>query len=207
MFIGNDIAARNHLWVAWVLELVGDVLWLRELRAERDMPFSKQRDVVRDLVGRYRPVRVSVDQTGMGEAVVEQLQDDHGPFRIEGVLMTGPRRLDVATALREAMEDRRLRIPENDDLRRDLHSVRAEAGPTGAPRLIADDSSDGHADRFWACALACAAAAGAAGPFEAWTDGHRFAALDFPGGADGEYTIDREIGVVRSPLSVLDSWR
>ncbi len=96
----------------------------------------------------------------MGEAIVEQLQDDHGKIRVEGVLMTGPRRLDVATALREAVDDRRLRIPADDDLRRDLHAVRVEAGPTGAPRLIADRAgTDGHADRFWALALACAAAA------------------------------------------------
>jgi len=207
-FIGIDVARRRDLWVAAVLEKVGDVLWLRELRAERDIPFSKQRAVVRELVGRYRPVRISVDQTGMGEAVVEQYQDDHGSLRIEGVLMTGPRRLNVATALREAMEDRAIRIPKDDDLRRDLHSVRAEAGPTGGARLIAERAgTDGHADRFWACALACAAAAGASGPLEVWTDGQRFAALDFPGETGGEYTIDRELGVVRSPLAALDSWR
>ena len=73
--------------------------------------------------------------------------------------MTGPRRLDVATALREAVEDRRLRLPPDAELRRDLHSVRAEAGPTGAPRLMAERSGGhGHADRFWAIALACTAA-------------------------------------------------
>ena len=90
---------------------------------------------------------------------MEQLQEDLGRTVVEGVLMTGPRRLDVATALREAVEDRRLRIPPDADLRRDLHAVRAEAGPTGAPRLLAERSgTDGHADRFWALALACTAA-------------------------------------------------
>ena len=160
VYIGIDVARRRDLWVAVVIERVADVLWVRELRAERDIPFSEQRQIVRELEERYRPVRIAVDQTGMGEAVVEQLQDDHGSLRVEGVLMTGPRRLDVATALREAMEDRRLRIPPDEALRRDLHSVRAEAGPTGSPRLIAErGKSDGHADRFWALALACGAAA------------------------------------------------
>jgi len=158
--IGIDVARRRDLWVAAVLERVGDVKWCRDLIVERDIAFSKQRAIVRDLVDRYRPARVAVDQTGMGEAFVEQLRDDHGSLRVEGVLMTTPRRLDVATALREAVEDRHLRIPEDDDLHRDLHSVRAEAGPTGAPRLIAQSAgTDGHADRFWAIALACAAAA------------------------------------------------
>ena len=157
--VGVDVARRRDLWVAAVLEQVGDVLWLRDLAVRQGIPFSQQRAIVGDLAARYRPVRIAVDQTGMGEAVVEQLQEDLGRTVVEGVLMTGPRRLDVATALREAVEDRRLRIPPDGELRRDLHAVRAEAGPTGAPRLLAERAgTDGHADRFWALALACTAA-------------------------------------------------
>ena len=160
-YIGIDVARRRDLWVAIVLELVGDVLWVREMRAERDITFAEQRTIVAQLVGRYRPVRIAVDQTGMGEAVVEQLQIDYGTLRVEGVVMTAPRRLDIATALREAMEDQRLRIPADDQvLRLDLHAVRVEVGPTGAARLVAERAgTDGHADRFWALALACGAAA------------------------------------------------
>ncbi len=159
--IGVDVARRRDLWVAAVLEHVGDVLWLRELVVERGIPFSRQRAIVGDLAARYRPVRIAVDQTGMGEAVVEQLQEDLGRMLVDGVLMTAPRRLDVASVLREAVEDCRLRIPADGDLRRDLHAIRAEAGPTGAPRLMAERTgTDGHADRFWALALACAAIAG-----------------------------------------------
>ena len=132
---------------------------MRELRAERDITFREQGDIVAELVDRYRPVRIAVDQTGMGEAVVEQLAGVFGR-RVEGVLMTGPRRLDLATALREAFEDRRIRIPDDQELRLDLHAVRAEPGPTGGARLVAARAgTDGHADRFWALALACGAAA------------------------------------------------
>ena len=167
--IGVDVARRRDLWVAAVLERVGDVLWLRELVVRHGIPFSQQRAIVGALARNYAPARIAVDQTGMGEAVVEQLQEDLGRTVVDGVLMTGPRRLDVATALREAVEDRRLRLPPEPELRRDLHSVRAEAGPTGAPRLMAERSGeDGHADRFWAIALACTAArestAAVAGP-------------------------------------------
>ena len=177
--IGVDVARRRDHWVAAVLEQVGDVLWLRELAVQQGIPFSAQRAIVGDLAARYRPVRIAVDQTGMGEAVVEQLQEDLGRTVVEGVLMTGPRRLDVATALREAVEDRRLRIPPDGDLRRDLHAVRAEAGLTGAPRLMAERSgTDGHADRFWALALACTAARTATtAPIEGATAGPRAATL------------------------------
>ena len=177
--IGVDVARRRDLWVAAVLERLGDMLWLRELAVQRAIPFSQQRAIVGALAARYRPLRIAVDQTGMGEAVVEQLQEDLGSATVEGVLMTGPRRLDAATALREAVEDRRLRIPADDALRRDLHAVRAEAGPTGAPRLLAERSgTDGHADRFWALALACAAIAdGGTHRLEGATAGRRAATL------------------------------
>ena len=177
--IGVDVARRRDLWVAAVLEQVGDVLWLRELVVRQGIPFSQQRAIVGALAASYRPVRIAVDQTGMGEAVVEQLQEDLGRATVEGVLMTGPRRLDAASALREAVEDRRLRIPADGDLRRDLHAVRAEAGPTGAPRLMAERSgTDGHADRFWSLALACAAARSAiATPIEGTSAGPRAATL------------------------------
>ncbi len=159
-YIGVDIARRNDLWVAVVIERVGDVLWLRELQARRGISFADQAAVIDGLVHQYNPVRIAADQTGMGEAVVESMQDRHGRSRVEGVLLTSSRRLDVATALREALEDQRLRIPSDEALRRDLHSIKSESGPTGAPRLVASrNESDGHADRFWALALACAAAA------------------------------------------------
>ena len=157
-YIGVDIARRNDLWVAVVLECIGDVLWVRELCAKRGITFAEQASIINGMVAGYHPIRIAVDQTGMGESPVEQMQEAHGRNRVEGVLLSAPRRLDVATSLREAMEDSRLRLPVDEQLRRDLHSIKAEVTATGAPRLVAERSgTDGHADRFWALALAVAA--------------------------------------------------
>ena len=159
-YLGVDIARRRHLWVATVLERVGDILWLREQVILRNQPFSLQHEVSARLHAKYNFVRSAFDQTGMGEEFVEVEQAAHGRHRVEGALMTGPRKLDMATALAEKLQDRRLRIHDDPDMRADLHSVRAEAGPTGAPRLVADeDGLLGHGDRFWSLALAVAAAA------------------------------------------------
>ena len=160
-FIGVDQAIRRHLWVAWALEIVGDVAWTREVRVLRGGTFAQRDDALAAMVARFRPVRVAADRTGLGEKPVEDWKRRFGATRVEGVAFTPARKLDLATALRERVEQGRLRLPPDDATRRDLLSVRAEAGPTGAPRLAADENGDGHADRFWAAALACAAAAAA----------------------------------------------
>ena len=157
-YIGVDIARRRHLWIAVALELCGDVLWTRELIARRNISFAEQTAIVGELINRYQPVRVAVDQTGMGEKVVEDWVNLHGSV-VEGVLMNSPSQLKLATALKERLEDRRLRNPSDVDLRSDLRGVRKVTGPTGNPRLITPDRGDQHSDRFWAYALACGAAA------------------------------------------------
>lgn len=160
-FVGVDIAARNDLFVIWVLELVGDVLVTREVIARRRISFAEQDALLDDVMHRYRVVRVRMDQTGMGEKPVEDAKRRHGQLRVEGILFSSAAKLDMATALKESMQDRKTRLPAGDPvLRADLHSVKSQVGISGTRRLVADGESDGHADRFWAAALACSAAQG-----------------------------------------------
>ena len=134
VFIGNDIARRNDLWVAWVLELVGDVAWTREIKTLKGATFAAQDAALDELVARYKPVRIAMDQTGMGEKPVEDAKRRYGASRAEGVLFTSARKLDLATALRERFEDRTIGIPIGDRaLRADLYSVQKTVGTTGAP--------------------------------------------------------------------------
>ena len=118
---------------------------------------------------------------------------------VEGVLLSAPRRLAVATALKSVMEDRRLRIPVSEKLRTDLRSIRTEQGATGAPRLVGDTGDDGsHGDRFWALALAAAAAEEGGGPVDGLPAGLResFGVFAAPGTRPG-LEIDAELGIVR----------
>ena len=164
-FLGMDIAARGDMTVIWALERVGDVLWARERVELKRAPFAAQLAELARLMARYHVVSAAMDQTGMGEAVVEQAQVAHGRHRVNGVLFSPAAKLDMATRLKDAMEDRRLRLPQGDRaLRNDLHSVERHVGPTGIPRLLADREGGSHADRFWALALAVTAAAAADGP-------------------------------------------
>lgn len=158
-FVGVDIAARNDLFVIWVDELVGDVLWTREVIVRRRITFAEQDALLEGVFARYRVVRCAMDQTGMGEKPVEDAKRRHGASRVEGVLFTGAAKLDMATEMKERFQDRKKRIPAGDPaLRSDLHAIKSQVGITGQRRLVADGETDGHADRFWAAALASVAA-------------------------------------------------
>lgn len=157
-FVGVDIATRKDLFVIWVLEAVGDVLWTREIIAKKRIPFSEQDALLDAVFQRYRVVRCLMDQTGLGEKPVEDAKRRYGRTRVEGVLFTGPQKLELATVGKEAFESRRIRINITPEIRSDLHKIQRTSTATGAPRFIAESDSEGHADRAWSCFLALEAA-------------------------------------------------
>jgi phage FluMu gp28-like protein len=193
-YVGMDIAARGDLTVIVVLEDDAGVLWMREMLELRGQSFAAQLAALDRIMREYRIVRAAIDQTGMGEMPVEEARRRHGAYRVEGVIFSPARKLDLATALRERMEDRRLRIPVGmHELRVDLHGVQRVAGATGAPRLVAERQDGSHADRFWALALACAAAADERPDYAAWasagrTDVARLSAIERAGRGWGAVT-------------------
>lgn len=153
-FVGVDIGARRDLFVIWVFEAVGDVLWTRELIERQRIPFAEQDALLANVFKRYRVVKCCIDQTGMGEKPVEDAKTRHGPYRVEGVLFTLASKLEMATIAKERFEQRRVRIPTGKAIRDDLHKLQKTTTATGAPRFVAESDSDGHADRAWACFLA-----------------------------------------------------
>jgi phage FluMu gp28-like protein len=99
--------------------------------------------------------RVCIDRTGLGMQFAERAAQRFGVYKVEGVNFSGPVKEDLAFPLRSAFEDRAIRIPFGDDpLIADLRKIRKETTASGNIRFVADSDADGHADRFWALALA-----------------------------------------------------
>jgi phage FluMu gp28-like protein len=152
-YAGMDIGRRRDLTVIWVLEQVGDVLWTRENIELSKASFAEQDVELNRVIEKYNPCRVCMDQSGMGEKMVEDAKLKYGN-RIEGVLFSAPVKLDLAGAVRKRFEDRTIRIPHDRKVRDDFHSVKRVITSAGNIRFDAERSGDGHADRFWAMALA-----------------------------------------------------
>jgi phage FluMu gp28-like protein len=163
-FVGMDIARRRDLTVIWVLEQVGDVLWTREVVALKNAKFKHQRAELERIMSRYKVLRLCLDQTGMGENMAEWAIETFGA-KAEGVLFTANVKQDMAQGLKRLMEDRKLRNPPEKDIRESLHSVKKTTTSAGNPRFDAERNEIGHADYFWAEALAVHAAARPLLPF------------------------------------------
>lgn len=156
-FVGRDVARRRDLAVFHGFEAVGDVLWMRDRWLGRGASFQAQRDVAAGLFATRRIVRYMIDQTGMGEPVVEEQQQLYGSTRVQGVLLTGPNRLDLAIAFKERVDACKIRVPIDPAYRTDVRAIKKKGGLAGSISLV--NEGDVHADEFWASSLACAGAA------------------------------------------------
>jgi len=165
-YAGMDIGIRRDLAVIWVDEMIGDVLWNREVVRMRRATFAEQDAELARVFDRYDIDRLCMDQTGMGEKPVEDAKRRYGEYRVEGVLFTGPVKLELATEIKQKFQDRKKRIPVEQDIRNSHHAVKKLVTAAGNPRFDADRTEKGHADEFWADALATHAAGTPAGPIE-----------------------------------------
>lgn len=163
VYAGWDVARWNDLSVLWVVERVGDVLWTRGVQAMKRCTFEEQLGRVLDLARRWRVVRLCVDATGIGEMPAEQARKALGEYRVEGIKFTQPVKELLAADLRRVLEDRRLRLPIDEAVRQDLHSVKRSTNPVTGKARFEGEAAGSHADRFWACALAVHAAGQASG--------------------------------------------
>jgi phage FluMu gp28-like protein len=161
LYVGRDVARRKDGAIIHGFELVGDVLWLRDRYRETGTTFAHQDAFFDDLFVNRRVAYAGIDQTGMGEKVVEDAQLRHGATRVNGVLLTGPNRLDLAISLQQRFERGLIRINADPVLRADLRAIKKSGSDTGGVRIVND--GEVHADEFWAAALA---SRGADQPFQ-----------------------------------------
>jgi phage FluMu gp28-like protein len=120
--------------------------------------------------------RACIDSTGIGAQLAEEAVERFGS-RVEAVTFTGAVKEDLAITLRRRFEDRLIRIPADRDIREDIHSVKKFTTAAGNVRFDAERTERGHADRFWALALAVHAAAAQLTPIAYEPVGRREAAF------------------------------
>lgn len=184
VFCGVDIGRKKDLTVLWVFEELGDVLYTRKVIALQNMRKSAQEAILYPWFAIAD--RTCIDATGLGIGWVDDAQDKFGEQRIEGVTFTGQTKEALAYPVKGAMEDRAMRIPDDPVIRADLRKVQKVTTAAGNIRFVAESTPDGHADRFWALALAKHAASDPTAPIEYESGGAREIITDMEGFQNGD---------------------
>jgi phage FluMu gp28-like protein len=165
-FAGMDVGRKRHLSVYWEIKRLGDRYWTSRYQEMKNMSFSDQKRLVYANLRESRPRRFCIDATGIGMQFAEEARKDFGSM-VEPVMFTAPVKEDLATTIMRFYEDDIIRTPKDDKILDDLHRVRKLITSAGNTRFVAEETDDGHSDRFWALALAAHGVnSGVGGPVE-----------------------------------------
>jgi len=181
-FLGIDIGRQHDRTVFWLDEVAppsgrqdaGETPALqparlsitRLVRVLDRVPFAEQLEVARELLSlsvgaiRESPLlirRACIDATGIGAPLAEALAREFGP-RVEPVVFTAAVKEDLAYRTKRRLENRLSLLPDTREIRRAFSVVKRFVTPSGNLRFDAVRTDAGHADEFWAKALADLAA-------------------------------------------------
>lgn len=162
LYAGIDIGRKHDLTVLWVVERLGDTFYTRHIECLKNMTKGDQEKVLWPWIEKCQ--RVCIDATGLGIGWTDDAQKNFGNYKVEGITFTAQVKESLAYPLKGAMQDGKLRIPYDPQVRADLRAVTKLTTSAGNIRFTAERTKDGHSDRFWALALAVHAGANPSGP-------------------------------------------
>jgi phage FluMu gp28-like protein len=164
LFVGWDVARKKDLSVVYVIQRIAFLRIVRFIKRFENTRFSIQNAFLDKVMQIPKVRRACIDQTGMGLPLTERAQELHGTYRIEGVTMTNACKEQLAIDSKNCIEDHFALLPDDEIVRESFHSIQKEVTAAGNTRFDAERTdSTGHADDFWAFALAIHAVSGGAG--------------------------------------------
>lgn len=158
VYAGMDIGRRKDLSVIWPVKREADILVTLAVKTLERTPFHIQLDTLNAMIAQAPVQRTCIDATGIGAMLAEEAARKFGSHRVEEIVFTEPLKEALAMPVRRAFEDRTIRIPSDPRIREGLHKIRKSTTVAGKLRFRAESDEAGHADEFWALALAIHAA-------------------------------------------------
>ncbi len=162
-FMGVDFGRKRNLTEIHILEEENDKL-LRTLMTKslKSMNFEKQKEIIDDIIGRFKLTKIKIDEKGMGLALLDYFQKKWGERKVEPLKLTNAKTKEkVILQLRDAFADLRLAIPTEEKLYDQLHSYQREYTEHGNVRYFGKvDDTDFQDDTVIALAAAIDAAQG-----------------------------------------------
>lgn len=153
LFLGFDVAKHRD---AMSIYLIGkkDEKKRSFARIEaKSKSYEWQQETVEKLFRNLPIYRGAIDRTGSGDPLFEYLHNKFGD-KIEGVYFTVQMKEQLAIEAKRGLEQHEFALENNKDFHSQIHSIKRMDAVGRYFRYDAERNEKGHADSFWAWALA-----------------------------------------------------
>jgi phage FluMu gp28-like protein len=125
---------------------------LTKIDVLRKASFDEQQLHLSAFLNLYPRACLRMDKTGMGMNLTETMIKKY-KARVQGIYFTAEMKEFLCLNLKKLFEDKRITMPNDPALITEIHSIKRKAGQKSF-LYDADRNAAGHADRFWALAMA-----------------------------------------------------
>jgi phage FluMu gp28-like protein len=150
---GFDVGRTRDRSELAVFEQLEGRFTCRLLKSFDGVPFAEQEGELRRLLNVLPVARLSIDRSGIGMNLAENLERDYPQVVAEN--FTNESKERWATDFKILLQRRDVVLPRNRELVGQVHSIKRRVLPSGKVSFDAERTARGHADKFWAVALAC----------------------------------------------------
>ena len=157
LYMGLDIGRTFDATVFYIIGLVNGKQRSVLRHEMRNAEFDSQFDVLCRLMEDLPIYRCAIDNGGIGSNLAENAQKRYGE-RVEQYRFSLQSKEVLAMNVKMGLERREYELDNNRDFHAQIHSIKRTPSSGGGFRYDAERNERGHADSFWAWALASYAA-------------------------------------------------
>lgn len=157
LYMGLDIGRISDATVFYIIGLVNGKQRSVLRHEMRNADFDSQFDVLCRLMENLPIYRCAIDNGGIGSNLAENAQKRYGE-RVEQYRFSLQSKEVLAMNVKMGLERREYELDNNRDFHAQIHSIKRTPSSGGGFRYDAERNERGHADSFWAWALASYAA-------------------------------------------------
>ena len=154
LFLGFDVGRTHDATAIHIIGKMADGKKRDFARIElRNVDFESQENIILQAYKELPIYRGRMDMTGIGRPVYERLHKKLGD-RLEGVVFTPEEKEIMAIDVKRGLEQKEFLLSNDKEFHRQIHSIKRTSNGGKYFRYDAERNEKGHADSFWAWALA-----------------------------------------------------
>lgn len=150
---GFDVGRTRDRSELAVFEQIDERFTCRLMRSFVNAPFAEQEAQLRYLLATLPVARLSIDRSGIGMNLAENLSRDFPQVVPEN--FTNESKERWATDFKILLQRRDVMLARDRELVGQIHAIKRRVLASGKVSFDAERTNRGHADKFWAVALAC----------------------------------------------------